>query len=71
MGMVIRLRCRHVCLAHIYQSFSPWQLHGLFYMFFEAFGAGMGLLVLLLLSIPRPSFRGGYGESLESHIVGC
>ena len=37
---------------------------------FEAFGSGMGWLVLLLLSIPRPSFRGGYGGSLENHIVG-
>ena len=36
MGMVIRLRCRPVCLAQMHQSFSPWQL----YMFFEAFGAG-------------------------------
>ena len=38
-------------------------------MFFEAFGAGSGWLILLLLSIPRPSFRGVYGGSIESHTV--
>ena len=65
MGMVIRLRCRPVCLAQMHQSFSRWQL----YMFFEAFGAGRGWLILLLLSIPRPSFRGVYGGSIESHTV--